>query len=134
MKTVCLLAVAFSTLFLCAAQKTVTYVTHYLEPFHGAQAYKDRLSGTILYLESDGRHVAAISLEGKVLWNRDPFSDAHLEYYRTDKPQIIYIGPAMANDYPKKWKRREIARIVFNNSQFGGLRISDGEFQFLGQD
>jgi len=134
MKTVCLVAFAFSTLFFCAAQKSVTYVAHYLEPFPGPQAYKDLSSGTILYVESDGRHVAAISPEGKILWNRDPFSDAHLEFYRTDKPQIIFIGPAKADDYPKGWKRKEIAAIAFNNSQFGDLRIGDGEFQILGRD
>jgi len=43
------------------AQETTTYVAHYLEPFRGPQVYKDVHSGTTLHVETDGRHVAAIS-------------------------------------------------------------------------
>jgi len=117
-----------------SAQKSYTYITHSLEPFPGPQAYRAVKSGTTLYVESDGRHVAAISSDGKLLWNRDPFADAHLEFYRTKIPQIIYIGPIM------KWEKKEgldsekFVQIVFTSSQFGVLQISDGTFQFRGQD
>jgi hypothetical protein len=116
------------------AQEATTYVTHYLEPFPGPQVYKDPHSGTILYAETDGRHVAAISGAGKLLWNRDPYADAHLTSYRTEKPQIVYIGPVAK---PSPYARRESDKFVairFNNSQSGLLRVSNGEFQFLGQD
>jgi hypothetical protein len=116
------------------AQETTTYVAHYLEPFPGPEVYKDPHSGTTLYVETDGRHVAAISGDGKLLWNRDPYKDAHLPFYRTEKPQIVYIGPVAKSSRYAKGESNKFAAITFNNSQFGLLRISNGEFQFLGQD
>ena len=119
-------------LCLATAQQTRTYVAHSLEPFSGAQVYKDPHSGTLLYVESDGRHVAAISGNGKLLW----IKDAHegVPSYRTEKPQIVYIGPVPKWDPSVKGERDKFAAITFNNSQFGYLRISNGEFQFVGQD
>jgi hypothetical protein len=93
--------------------------------------YKDPNSGTLLYVETDGRHVVAISGDGKLLWNRDPFKDAHLAFYRTEKPKIVYIGPVSKSDHPD-WDK--FVAIAFNSSQHGLLKVSDGEFRFRGQD
>jgi hypothetical protein len=95
-------------------------------------------SGTTLYVETDGRHVAAISRDGKLLWTKDPYKDAHIPSYRTEKPQIVYIG-SVAKSIPdaRPFAGREpdkFVAITFNNSQFGLLTISTGEFDFIGQD
>jgi hypothetical protein len=127
------LAIFLSMLCLGAAQQK-TYTARYLTDFPGPQVYKDPASGTLVYIESDGRHVAAISQDGKLLWNRDPRNDAHLESYRTDKPQIVYIGPAKKIEIPAGEKREKFVGIAFNNSQSGVIRISSGEFYFSGQD
>lgn len=124
----------FLSMILLGGAQESTYVGHYLEPFPGPQAYKDPNSGTVLYVESDGRHVAAISSDGKLLWNRDPHEDAHLDSYRTKNPQIVYIGPPPKGSLPPGWKRNTFVGVSFNNSQFGVLRIRDGDFRFLGQD
>ena len=71
------LLIFLSVLFVGAAQER-TYVARHLTDFPGPQVYKDPISGTLLYIESDGRHVAAISAQGKLLWNKDPFKDAHV--------------------------------------------------------
>jgi hypothetical protein len=138
MLTTRLLGVLLSVICLSAAQETITYVTHYLESFPGPQVYKDPHGTTTLYLETDGRHVAAISGDGKLLWNKDPFKDQHLPFYRTKNPQIIYIGPvSKARPYAAPYAGSEpdsFVAITFNNSQFGLLRISNGEFKFLGND
>jgi hypothetical protein len=114
------------------AQESHTYVSHASYPSVHATVYKDPKTGTLLYVETDGRHVAAISPDGKLLWSRDPFEG--LPYYRTKDPQISGIGP------PGKWptdnggKQGEFVAVYLTNSQFGLLRISDGEFEFEGQD
>lgn len=118
----------FSILCICSAQE---YVDVYLRPFPGPQVYRDPHTGTLLYVESDGRHVAAISNDGKLLWNRDPFKDGRFELYRTKTPQIVYIGPIKKLEGER---REKFVGIRFNSSQFGVLRISDGEFRPLGQD
>jgi hypothetical protein len=117
-----------------AAQERTTYIGRYLNDFPGPQVYKDPSSGTLLYIESDGRHVAAISSDGKLLWNRDPFKDAHLPFYRTEKPQIVYVGSVSKSDRATGGEPDKLVGIAFNNSQFGVMRISDGEFRFRGQD
>jgi len=127
------LLIFLSMLRLGTAQEQ-TYIGRYLTDFPGPQVYKDPTSGTLLYVESDGRHVAAISRDGKLLWNRDPFKDAHLPFYRTEKPQIVYIGPASKSHHPSGEKPERFVEISFNNSQFGLMRISNGEFHFSGQD
>lgn len=127
------LVIFFSMLCLGAPQEQ-TYIARYLTDFPGPQVYKDPTSGTLLYIETDGRHVAAISVQGKLLWNKDPFKDAHLPFYRTEKPQIVYIGPPSKSHHPRGEKSESFVAISFNNSQFGLMRISNGEFLFSGQD
>lgn len=135
MKALCLqLVFLLSAPFLCSAQQSQTYVAHYLNRFPGPQVYTDTKSGTLFYVESDGRHVAAISKNGRLLWNRDPFKDGRLSFYRTNTPQIVYIGPAYESAQISKATQNKFVAISFNSSQFGLLRITDGEFTFLGQD
>jgi hypothetical protein len=117
-----------------ARQESTTYIARYLTDFPGPQVYKDPISGTLLYVETDGRHVAAISGDGKLLWNRDPFKDAHLAFYRTKKPQIVCIGPASKSSFRAGQEPDKFVAIVFNNSQFGVMKVSNGEFLFGGQD
>lgn len=116
------------------AQETTTYIGHYLEPFPGPQVYRDPNSGTLFYVETDGRHVAAISGKGKLLWSKDPFKDAHLPFYRTKKPQIVFIGPAPKGVHPPGEESNKFVSIAFNSSQSGLLWMSNGDFEFLGQD
>jgi hypothetical protein len=128
-----LLTIFLSILLAAGAQEQSIDRAGYPEVQYGAQAYKDPQSGIILYVESDARHVSAISRTGKLLWTRDPFTDAHLELYRTKHPQIAHIGPK-----PKavwvKGDPRDFVNLAFNSSQFGLLRITDGEFFFGGQN
>jgi hypothetical protein len=91
MWTARILLITLSLLCVTAAQKTRTYtrtyVTHYLEDFPGPQVFQDMGSRTTLYVETDGRHVSAISRDGKLLWTKDPYKDADIPPYRTEKPQ-----------------------------------------------
>ena len=116
------------------AQETHTYVAHYSYASPGAQVYKDPKSGTLLYVESDGRHLAAISPDGKLLWSRDPFSDAHVPFYRFKDPKVVTIKALPSTVDPQEGALDEFVSIFLANSQFGRLRISDGEFRFRGQD
>ncbi len=102
--------------------------------FPGPQSYRDPATGITFYVESDGLHVAAISKEGKILWVRDPFHDAKLEDYRTHNPRIVFVGKGSWFDKGRRRKDVRAIGIGFNSSQFGAMRISDGEFLFLGQD
>jgi hypothetical protein len=130
-----LLALFLTLQFLGAAQETTTHIGHYLEHFPGAQVYKDPNSGTLLYVETDGRHVAAISPDGKLLWDRDPFKDAHLPYYKIRNPQVYYLGPfpkSASSISGEEGDKFVVVRLT--NAQLGLLRIRDGYFEFGGQD
>ena len=105
--------------------------------FPGPQAYKDKESGTIFYVESDGRHLAAIDSNAKLLWTREPFVDAKLKPYRTYQPQIVFVGaldPNALDDWAKRKGSRKVLSIRFNSTQFGVLDITNGDFTFLGND
>ncbi len=115
-------------------QETHTYVGHYSYTSSAPQVYKDPKSGTLLYLETDGRHLAAIAPDGKLLWSRDPFSDAHLSFYRFRNPKVVNIRAIAPASDPEEPEPDKFVAVFLANSQFGWLRISDGEFRFLGQD
>lgn len=86
-------------------------------------AYRDADSGIVFYVESDGRHVSAISPDGKLLWSRDPFADAHLPLYRTRAPRIVFIGRDRGN-----------LAVSFSSTQSGTLDVKTGDFTYTGQD
>jgi len=97
----------------------------------------DPRTKVIYYLESDGRHISAISPDGKLLWHVDPFVDAGLHPYRFSTPIILSFS------FPdSKWwgnknqygKVEDFIAIGFNSSQFGIMRKSNGTFLFEGQD
>ncbi len=90
------------------------------------QVLRSPQTRTIYSLESDGRHVTAISPEGKVIWCRDPFNDAGLEPYRFSKPVIRYFK--FSPDH------LETITVGFNSSQFGDLDGITGNFRWRGQD
>jgi len=100
--------------------------------FTGPGVFKDKVSETIFYVESDGRHVSAVDQKGKILWHRDPFTDAKLEPYRRARPVICWIGP------PSEWsiegRKGKFIGIAFDSSQFGIINVANGEFICLGQD
>jgi hypothetical protein len=65
--------------------------------------------------------------------NKDSFKDAHLSPpYRTEKPAIVHMGPEGAK--PAGEKSNKFVSIEFNSTQSSLLRMSNGEFLFLGQD
>jgi hypothetical protein len=118
--------------------------------------YRDAQSGVIFYVESDGRHVAALDQRGKLLWVRNPFVDSNMCPYRSAHPFIISLEDARGGwqtpDYnasirdmiidaikrgTKATPPEKAARFVFlrfNSSQMGYLNIGTGDFFFAGQN
>lgn len=102
-----------------------------------AYAFFDPRSGITLYLESDRRHIAAISPAGKLLWLRDPFADAHLEPYRTAHPRIVQFAPFQECEIQLRKMpvlRDHFIFVGFDSSQFGSLDALTGDFIFEGQN
>ncbi len=103
---------------------------------------RDVDTGVTFEVEADGRHVSATDIYGALLWYRDPFADAHMEYYRTDKPKIVdfYICKRKPSEdwtiveqvLGKKGVSVWIA-IRYNSSQAGFMDPATGDFYFTGQ-
>lgn len=87
-------------------------------------------SGVIIYVETDSRHVVAISPDGAILWRTDPFIDSGLRPYREARPIIVSIEPCAP--YAKDMGPKVCIR--YSSSQFGELDIATGAFTFGGQD
>jgi hypothetical protein len=104
-------------------------------------SYRDPRTGVSFYVESDGRHLAAIGPDGKLLWVRNPFEGAKMCPYRSPRPVIysikaVNISPA----YAKGLKRRganpshRFLSIEFDSSQFGDMDETTGDFLPEGQN
>ena len=94
--------------------------------------YQDPATKIIIYVETDGRHVAAISTDGRLLWRKDPFVDAKMEPYRLARPTIAAIGPA-SSVYVAPETAGQFA-IHFTSSQMGLMSLATGQFKFMGQN
>lgn len=89
--------------------------------------YQDAATKIIIYVETDGRHVAAISTDGRLLWRKDPFVDAKMQPYRLARPTIDSIGPASSDDTGQFVVR-------FTSSQMGLMNLATGQFKFMEQN
>ncbi len=86
--------------------------------------YRDKNTGILIIVDSDGRHVTAKKF-GLVLWRRNPFVQGQMKPYRVTKPVIVSV---------EKGRRDWHIDIVFNSSQFGEMNLLTGNFEWLGQD
>jgi hypothetical protein len=101
-------------------------------------SFKDPRTLVTFYVESDGRHIAAIDSAGVLMWVRDPFQEAKLCPYRTPRPVIYrisenYILPDDMKQFPVDRSHRFVI-VYFDSSQFFLVDEVDGNFVFLGQN
>lgn len=115
--------------------------------------YRDPDTGISFHVAGDGRHLSAVGGDGKLLWTKNPFDDAHLCPYRHVRPIIVVIGAAnalgpyeqstgkppsvkQANAMIVHWTKRKsrFIKIYFDSSQFGAVDIANGEFFYEGQN
>jgi len=90
-----------------------------------AMAFKDPRTLISLYVESDGRHIAAIDPDRKLIWVRNPFEDRHMCPYRSPRPVISRLTAA-------KSERHVV--VEFDSSQFGEIDETSGDFVLEGQN
>jgi hypothetical protein len=101
-------------------------------------SYLDPKTHILFYVESDGRHLAAIDQDGKLLWFRNPFEDAQLCPYRTIRPIIDSVSgetPDWISLLNTKRKRHaHYIHVQFNSSQFGAVDTQNGDYIDEGQN
>ena len=94
------------------------------------------------YVESDGRHLAAMNAQGKLLWVRNPFEEGQGQCeYRTPHPVIVSIE---IFEKPESLRFDEGGPIIninhkfimihFDSSQFGIVDEETGKYIWLGQN
>jgi hypothetical protein len=108
-------------------------------------------------LSSDGRHVTAISPNGKILWAHDAFRDYGLAPYRYTMPVIVvfHLSASSKEEYEAAQERlsheantfteardhgfekredykKRFIEITFNSSQHGDIDAETGKFTFIG--
>lgn len=96
--------------------------------------YKDAATGTIVYVETDGRHVVAFTPDGKILWRKDPFVDAGMQPYREARPTIVSIGSSTRDCRLRPAQVGKVFCLSFSSSQSGVMDIATGQFTFEGQN
>jgi hypothetical protein len=113
--------------------------------------FADPRTQTTFYVESDGRHLAAIHADGTLLWVRNPFEDhpanalkgvLGLCPYRTPRPVIARIeATEITTDTLTRILQsagmnptNKFITVTFDSSQFGLVDETTGDFFFLGQN
>ena len=102
--------------------------------------FKDSDSGIVFFVESDGRHISAISPDGRILWHRQPALDGKLPPYSQTlpkpNPSIVWIGALNKSESErlKKTGSGKFIGISFNSKQAGVLDMENGDFIFQGQN
>jgi hypothetical protein len=113
-------------------------------------SYVDPRTQITFYVESDGRHLAAIDSSGKLMWVRNPFEDSELCPYRSPRPVIDELKTVeVTKDEPNYLNKRtgrqfrslgmadpshKFLKLTFDSSQFGLLDESTGDFLELGNN
>jgi hypothetical protein len=123
---------ALAALFVTTSAAAEQYIAHATLPYRGPVAYADKTLQVVFYAETDGRHLSAITFDGKVLWTRSPFVDAKLKPYRMAEPRIVRIGRPLP--WMIKGAKGSFVAISFESTQFGLVDVKSGDFTFLGQD
>lgn len=97
----CVFATGISARAASLGAKTCTEV--WPKPFPAGQPYllNDPRSGLLLYVEGDGRHMAAITRDGKILWHRNLFADPRLERILVPPPPI----EGQPTPSPEQWRQ-----------------------------
>ncbi|MBS0471664.1 MAG: hypothetical protein JSR60_11375 [Proteobacteria bacterium] len=65
------------------------------------QVLRDPTTGLTLYLESDGRHMAAIAHDGSILWHRNLFDDPKIERYFMPPGPLPGEAPSSLKDWQR---------------------------------
>jgi hypothetical protein len=104
--------------------------------------YKDPRTSIVLYVETDGKHVAAIDAEGKLLWVRSPLKEAGFDGPETKTPVIDGLkGAELPPPQYMKWLQQHgfkidhaHIRITFADRSFGLMDEKTGDFILEGQN
>lgn len=105
-------------------------------------SYKDPRTSIAIYVESDGRHLAAMDVHGKLLWVRNPWEEARAFCpYRTPRPvvaslklmELTEVGWSNLKARGADLQHRFLM-LAFDSSQYGMLDETTGEFFPEGQN
>jgi hypothetical protein len=114
--------------------------------YRGPVAYVDRATETVFYVESDGRHVSAVRLDGTVLWTRDLYSDVKKVIWSRDQSENDAKFDRLLRGDVRDRKIASIARaesadqaqvclsVAFTSGDVGVVDATSGTFISLGRD
>jgi hypothetical protein len=102
--------------------------------------YKDPRTLITFYVESDGRHIAAIDADGKLLWVRNPNNESRTNSPENQAGVIVRITqhPPPTSDFAAYLERHnfgaddKLLEITFASNFFGVLNERTGDFVLIG--
>lgn len=93
--------------------------------------WADPSTGTVVYVESDGRHAAAIEAEGRLLWHKDVVAEAppKLQAEGTEPAISALQGPGepAADVAKQQGKDRHYVVLTLTNGAIVKLDVQTGE-------
>jgi hypothetical protein len=110
---------------ICSGQSP--YISHYILKDHiKSDTLIDKKSYVKFIIDKERIFITAIDSLGKILWKTDPYTDNKIREYRVKRPTIVYF--AFSKDF------EDAIAITYNNTQFGYIEKTTGEYDWHGQD
>ena len=97
-------------------------------------AYKDPRTSITLYVESDGRHIAALDKRGHLLWVRCPYEEKGRVRVMNAVRSISSGRDHFVRPDFEIGAGERLAEIYFTSNFFGEINETTGEFAFVGID
>jgi hypothetical protein len=95
----------------------------------------DSATKNTFVLDAEHIFITAYDKVGGILWKTDPWKDAKVEVYRTNRPIIVNMTFDVNPGYPDKLEKGDrVIWIECINTQFGYIDLKTGKFYFMGQD
>jgi len=138
LRTAVVTSIGFSLLGTVNAGDLMPWDPSLAKPF----TYKDPRTSIALYVETDGKHVAAIDAGGKLLWVRSPLKESGFDGPESKTPVIDGITaaeplpPQLVKFFQRHGFNADHAhiRITFASGLYGLIDEKTGDFYLEGQN
>src|SRR3954447_12630177 len=100
----------------------------------GPLTFRAEGSNVLVYVESDRRHLAAVDINGKVLWHKDVTQELNTKSLRDRPARINYVGKPldwMLKLIPGGGSAADYFGIALSTKEFGLINLRTGKYKTM---
>jgi len=100
-------------------------------------AFRAEGSNILVYVESDRRHLAAVDINGKLLWHKDVTQEVRIKSLRDRPARVNHVGKPldwMLKLIPGGGSAADYFGIALSTKEFGLINSRTGKYKAMGSD